>query len=67
MYSKMSKKYRHFIYQNSGFILQFKPNSYNQATKNLNRQEFETFLTFHCTTSRKASRFKNNVKPLFSS
>ena len=27
------------------FILQFKPNSHNQAAKNLNRQGFETFGT----------------------
>ena len=47
------------------FILQFKPNSHLQATKNLNRQGFETFLPLHDTTSRKASRFITTRKPLF--
>jgi len=47
------------------FILQFKANSHNQATKNLNRQGFETFLPLHNTTSRKLSRFVNTSKPLF--
>ena len=47
------------------FILQFKANSHNQATKNLNRQGFETFLPLHNTTSRKSSRFINTSKPLF--
>ena len=47
------------------FILQFKANSHHQATKNLNRQGFETFLPLHDTTSRKASRFINTTRPLF--
>tara|TARA_B100000787_G_scaffold144369_1_gene114195 strand:- start:243 stop:743 length:501 start_codon:yes stop_codon:yes gene_type:complete len=47
------------------FILQFKSNSHHQATKNLNRQGFETFLPLHDTTSRKSSRFINTSKPLF--
>ena len=47
------------------FILQFKPNSHHQATKNLTRQGFETFLPLHDTTSRRASRFINTSKPLF--
>ena len=47
------------------FILQFKSNSYHQATKNLNRQGFETFLPLNDTTSRKASRFINTAQPLF--
>ena len=47
------------------FVLQFKPNSHNQAAKNLNRQGFETFLPFHGTTSRKASRFISTSQPLF--
>ena len=47
------------------FILQFKPNSYYQAIKNLNRQGFETFLPFYENTSRKASRFINTTRPLF--
>ena len=47
------------------FILQFKANSHHQATKNLSRQGFETFLPFHDSTSRKLSRFINTSKPLF--
>ena len=47
------------------FILQFKANSHHQATKNLNRQGFETFLPLHDTTSRKASRFITATQPLF--
>jgi transcriptional antiterminator RfaH len=47
------------------FILQFKANSHQQATKNLNQQGFETFLPLNTTTSQKASRFINTSKPLF--
>jgi len=47
------------------FILQFKSNSHHQATKNLNRQGFETFLPLHDITSRKSSRFVSTSKPLF--
>jgi len=47
------------------FILQFKPNSHHQAVKNLYQQGFETFLPLIDTTSRKASRFVTNTKPLF--
>ena len=50
---------------NEWFILQFKPNSHHQASKNLNQQGFETFLPLHDTTSRKLSRFINSSKPLF--
>ena len=47
------------------FILKYKPNSQNLATRNLNRQGFKTFLPLHDTTSRKLSRFINTSKPLF--
>ena len=47
------------------FILQIKANSHHQATKNLNQQGFETFMPLLDTTSRKASRFIYNTKPLF--
>jgi transcriptional antiterminator RfaH len=47
------------------YIIQFKPNSHHQASKNLNRQGFETFLPLHDTTSRKLSRFISTSKPLF--
>jgi transcriptional antiterminator RfaH len=47
------------------FVLKFKPNSHDQAVRNLNRQGFETFLPLYDTTSRKLSRFINTSKPLF--
>ena len=47
------------------FILQFKPNSQHQATRNLNQQGFETFLPLHDTTTRKLTQFINTSKPLF--
>ena len=47
------------------FILQFKPNSHQQATKNLNQQGFETFLPLNKTTLRKASRFTTSNQTLF--
>ena len=47
------------------FILQFKPNAYHQANKNLNQQDFETFLPLYDATSRNASRFINANRPLF--
>ena len=49
------------------FVLQFKPNSHNLATKNLTQQGFETFLPLHYSTSRKSSRFISTRKPLFPS
>ena len=47
------------------YILQFKPNSHYQATKNLNRQGYETFLPLYDNTTRKTSRFISTRKPLF--
>ena len=47
------------------YVIQFKPNSHHQATKNLNRQGFNTFLPLNEITSRKASRFVKSTKPLF--
>ena len=47
------------------FIIQLKPNSHDLATKNLNRQGFETFLPLLDITLRKASRFVASTKPLF--
>lgn len=47
------------------YLLQFKPNSYHQAAKNLKRQGFEIFLPFCATTSRKKSQFNNTYRPLF--
>ena len=47
------------------FIIQLKPNSHNQALKNLTQQGFETFLPLDDVTLRKASRFVTITKPLF--
>jgi transcriptional antiterminator RfaH len=47
------------------FIVQIKSNSHHQASKNLNRQGFKTFLPLYDTTSRKLSRFVSTSKPLF--
>jgi transcriptional antiterminator RfaH len=47
------------------FVLQFKPNSHNQAVKNLTRQGFATFLPLHSATSRRATRFISTAQPLF--
>ena len=47
------------------FIIQLKPNSHHQASKNLTRQGFETFLPLNDTTLLKASRFVTSNKPLF--
>lgn len=40
--------------------------SHQLAVRNLNRQGFQTFLPLQKTTERKAMRFSNNLKPLFS-
>ena len=55
-YTHMSKEW---------FVLQFKPNSQQQAAKNLNQQKFETFLPLQDSTSRKSSRFVSTTRPLF--
>ena len=47
------------------FVIQFKANLQNQAAKNLKQQGFETFLPLYDISSRKASRFINNTRPLF--
>ena len=47
------------------YLVQFKPNSYRAAERNLARQGFKTFLPLLETTNRDKSKFKNNVKPLF--
>ena len=50
---------------NHWYLIQFKPNSHRLAERNLNRQGFETFLPMQEITRRKASRFVNDLKPLF--
>ena len=47
------------------YLIQFKPNSYRLAERNLHRQGFETLLPMQKITRRKASRFVSNLKPLF--
>jgi transcriptional antiterminator RfaH len=47
------------------FILQYKPNSYNYAKKNLTQQGFDTFLPFYKTSLRQASKFTIQKRPLF--
>ena len=47
------------------YLIQFKPNSYRLAERNLHRQRFETFLPMQKITRRKASRFVSDLKPLF--
>ena len=47
------------------YLIQFKPNSYYLAERNLHRQGFETFLPMQKITRRKASRFVSDLKPLF--
>ena len=50
---------------NQWCLVQFKPNKHLLAERNLHRQGFETFLPMHQITSRKASRFVRDLKPLF--
>jgi len=50
---------------NHWYLIQFKPNSYRLAERNLHRQGFETFLPMQKITRRKASRFVGDLKPLF--
>ncbi|MDB9765938.1 transcriptional activator RfaH [Planktomarina temperata] len=50
---------------NQWYLIQFKPNSHRLAERNLQRQEFETFLPMQKITRRKASRFVSDLKPLF--
>lgn len=47
------------------YLLQFKPNSHNIATRNLKRQSFVTFLPVQETTRRQGTRFVSELRPLF--
>ena len=47
------------------YLIQFKPNAYRLAERNLNRQGFETFLPVQEVIKRKASRFVHYLRPLF--
>ncbi len=50
---------------NEWYLIQFKPNSHRLAERNLQRQEFETFLPMQKITKRKESRFVSDFKPFF--
>jgi transcriptional antiterminator RfaH len=50
---------------NDWYLIQFKPNSHRLAERNLQRQEFETFLPMQKITKRKESRFVSDFKPFF--
>lgn len=47
------------------YILQLKPNSYNIARINLNRQEFNVFLPMLNVTRRVARKYVERTEPLF--
>lgn len=47
------------------FLLQFRPNGHRLAERNLKRQGFETFLPLQEVTRRRATRFFNDLRPLF--
>jgi transcriptional antiterminator RfaH len=47
------------------FLVQFRPNGHRLAERNLKRQGFETFLPLQEVTRRRATRFFNDLRPLF--
>ena len=47
------------------FLLQYKPNSYRLALRNLHRQGFETFLPMQDVTQRHSTKFVQQRRPLF--
>lgn len=49
----------------SWFLVQFKPNSHNIATRNLERQGVATFLPMQVFTRRHGTRFVDELRPLF--
>ena len=49
----------------SWYVVQYKPNSYKIAVRNLERQGFETFLPMHEVTRRTAVKFETVIRPLF--
>lgn len=50
---------------NEWYLIQFKPSSHLLAKRNLRQQGFKTFLPMQKITLRKASRFVNDLRPLF--
>lgn len=47
------------------YLIQTKPNAHMLAFENLKRQGFEVFLPLILKTSKKGSKFVDNLKPLF--
>ena len=47
------------------YLIQFKRNSHQIASRNLNQQGFKTFLPLQDLTSRRGSEFLKSTKPLF--
>ncbi len=47
------------------FLVQFKPNAHRLAERNLIRQNYRIFLPLQEVTKRKATRFVNDLRPLF--
>ena len=49
----------------SWYLIQFKKNAHRLAERNLNYQEFKTFLPLQNFTSKRGSKFSTYTKPLF--
>lgn len=47
------------------YLVQFKPNSYRIAERNLQRQGFQTFLPMQKMTRRTSNKFVEELRPLF--
>lgn len=47
------------------YLVQFKPNSHHIARRNLERQDFETFLPLQNVTLRRSGKFREERRPLF--
>ena len=47
------------------YLVQFKPNSHRIAERNLLRQGFDVFLPMQKITKRNATRFVNDLRPVF--
>ena len=49
----------------SWYLVQFKKNLHRLAERNLNRQEFKTFLPMQDFTYKNGSKFSTQIRPLF--
>jgi len=56
---------QHFRAGNTWFLAQVRPNCHKMAERNLQRQDFQTFLPMHEETKRRAGRFIATLRPLF--